>query len=134
MGSLIGKNTYLILRLKGRLVLVQQTTPANLWLSQSQVLSTRCENQSRRDCAQGALKILQSQHEKLEHPQVQVELVVHPQEEHHGCAPQDLQRNSGDLHSDAQYELIEETGNKLQGDRDQPNLPAGDGQKHSDSA
>lgn len=134
MGALIGKNTYPALRLKGRLVLVQQTASADLWFGQSKVLSTRRENQNRRDCAQGALKILQPQHQKLEHSEVQVELVVHPQEEHDGCAPQDLQRNSGDLHSYAQYELIEETGNKFEGDRDQPNLPAGDGQKRSDSA
>jgi hypothetical protein len=62
MGTRIGKNTHPTLCLEGRLILVQQTTAAAIWLGQSQVLASRCQDKNRCDCAQGALKILQPQH------------------------------------------------------------------------
>lgn len=127
MGTRRVKNTHPTLRLEGRLILVQQTTTTTLWLRKSQVLAARCEDQNRRNCAQSALKILQPQHQKLKYPQIQVELVVHPKEKHDASPTQNLQRNSGHLHSHAEYELIEETGNQFQSDRNQPHLPAVDG-------
>lgn len=66
---------------------MQQATAISLRPSKPQTLASWRSDKNRRDSAQSTLKILQPKHQKLKHPQIQVELVVHPKEKYYACPP-----------------------------------------------